>query len=173
MGDKPVTKTSDSTVDLGMIVRDIDELIVINDEAHHLHDDKSAWVKSIADMGNRLKQKGTKLSLQIDLTTTPKRMTALFLCKLFLIIRLLKQSIKSGKKSVVPDAARRGKLKENQSTLFSRKIQRLYKSCVEEWQKHRRGVKTDGPEIYSFYHDQTIQRIVMRVMEYIETSFKN
>src|SRR3989338_6096776 len=36
LGEKPVTKTSDSTVDLGMIVRDIDELIVINDEAHHL-----------------------------------------------------------------------------------------------------------------------------------------
>ena len=73
LGDKPVTKTSDSTVDLGMIVRDIDELIVINDEAHHLHDDKSAWVKSIIDIDNRLKQKGTGLSLQIDLTATPKK----------------------------------------------------------------------------------------------------
>ena len=73
LGDKPVTKTSDSTVDLGMIVRDIDELIVINDEAHHLHDDKSAWVKSIADIDNRLKQKGTELSLQIDLTATLKK----------------------------------------------------------------------------------------------------
>ena len=73
LGYKPVTKTNDSTVDLGMIVRDIDELIVINDEAHHLHDPKSAWVKSIEDIDNRLKQKGSQLSLQVDLTATPKK----------------------------------------------------------------------------------------------------
>ncbi len=65
LGDKPVTKTNDSTVDLGMIVRDIDELIVINDEAHHIHEE-NAWLKSIRDIDNKLKQKGGGLSLQLD-----------------------------------------------------------------------------------------------------------
>ena len=46
--------------------------MVINDEAHHIHDPKMAWFKSIEDIHNRLLQKGKKLALQIDVTATPK-----------------------------------------------------------------------------------------------------
>ena len=35
---KQLVSTTDSKVDLGEIVRDIDELLVLNDEAHHIHD---------------------------------------------------------------------------------------------------------------------------------------
>ena len=42
LGKKPVTKTTDSVVDLGQIVREVDDLVVLNDEAHHLHE-KNAW----------------------------------------------------------------------------------------------------------------------------------
>ena len=38
LGTRPTGATTDSKVDLGMIVRDIDELAVLNDEAHHIHD---------------------------------------------------------------------------------------------------------------------------------------
>ena len=41
LGKRPSGATTDSKVDLGMIVRDIDELVVLNDEAHHIHD--HAW----------------------------------------------------------------------------------------------------------------------------------
>ena len=34
----PTGKTNELKVDLGVIVREIDELVVINDEAHHIHD---------------------------------------------------------------------------------------------------------------------------------------
>ena len=40
-GAKPAGKTTDSKTDLGEIVREIEELAVFNDEAHHIHD--SAW----------------------------------------------------------------------------------------------------------------------------------
>jgi len=122
LGEKPVTKTNDSTVDLGMIVRDVDELIVINDEAHHLHDPKSAWVKSIEDIDNRLKQKGLQLSLQVDLTATPKKNDgAIFVQTIsdYPLVEAIHQRVV--KNPVVPDAASRGKLKENQSALFSEK----------------------------------------------------
>ena len=55
-----------------MIVRDIDELVVLNDEAHHIHDPHMAWFKSIEDIHNRLMQKGSPLSLQVDVTATPR-----------------------------------------------------------------------------------------------------
>ena len=35
LGKRPTGATTDSKVDLGMIVRDINELMVLNDEAHH------------------------------------------------------------------------------------------------------------------------------------------
>src|SRR5258708_17584087 len=46
-GAKPVGKTNDSNTDLGEIVREIDELAVFNDEAHHIHDNRLAWFKCI------------------------------------------------------------------------------------------------------------------------------
>ncbi len=49
-GPKPVGKTTDSRTDLGEVVREIDELVVFNDEAHHIHDARLAWFKSIQDI---------------------------------------------------------------------------------------------------------------------------
>ena len=72
LGRRPTGATTDSKVDLGVIVRDIDELMVLNDEAHHIHDSKLAWFKSIEDIHNGLLQKGGKLALQVDVTATPK-----------------------------------------------------------------------------------------------------
>jgi len=72
LGNKVVGKTNDSKIDLGEIVRDVDELMIINDEAHHIHDPKMAWFKSIEDINNKLLQKGKKIALQIDVTATPK-----------------------------------------------------------------------------------------------------
>ena len=172
LGDKPVTKTSDSTVDLGMIVRDIDELIVINDEAHHLHDDKSAWVKSITDIDNRLKQKGTKLSLQIDLTATPKKNDgSIFVQTIsdYPLVEAIHQRVV--KNPVVPDAASRGKLKENQSTLFSEKYRDYINLGIEEWQKTYEALKPMGKKSILFIMTDDTKNCD-EVAGYIETSFK-
>ena len=76
LGARPTGATTDSKVDLGMIVRDIDELMVLNDEAHHIHDSRLAWFKSIEDIHNRLLQKGGSLALQVDVTATRSTTTA-------------------------------------------------------------------------------------------------
>jgi type III restriction enzyme len=50
-----------------------DDLLVINDEAHHVHDEDLAWYKSINSFHeNLLKRKKKGLSLLFDLTATPK-----------------------------------------------------------------------------------------------------
>ena len=72
LGRRPTGATTDSKIDLGVIVRDIDELMVLNDEAHHIHDPKLAWFKSIQDIHSHLLQKGGALALQVDVTATPK-----------------------------------------------------------------------------------------------------
>jgi len=173
LGDKPVTKTNDSTVDLGMIVRDINELIVINDEAHHLHDDKSAWVKSIVDIDNRLKQKGTALSLQLDLTATPKKNDGSIFVQTISDYPLV-EAIHQGvvKNPVVPDAASRGKLKENQSTLFSEKYRDYINLGIEEWQKTYKALEPMGKKSILFIMTDDTKNCD-EVAEYIESSFKN
>ena len=52
--------------------RDIDELAVFNDEAHHIHDERMAWFGSIRDIHHRMLQKDRRLALQIDVTATPR-----------------------------------------------------------------------------------------------------
>ena len=60
LGSRPVTQTLDSVTDLKEIVKDVDELMVINDEAHHIHDDKLAWFGAIEDLHDQFQQKDKK-----------------------------------------------------------------------------------------------------------------
>ena len=46
-------------------------LAVFNDEAHHIHDPKMAWFKSI-QTSTTVVQKDRRLALQIDVTATPR-----------------------------------------------------------------------------------------------------
>ncbi len=136
LGKKPTGATTDSKVDLGMIVRDIDELMVINDEAHHIHDNRLAWFKSIEDIHNRLKQKGSQLSLQVDVTATPKHNNgAIFVQTIadYPLVEAISQNVV--KHPVLPDAASRAKLAEKQSAKFTEKYADYINLGVIEWRK--------------------------------------
>jgi type III restriction enzyme len=136
LGTRPVGATTDSKVDLGMIVRDIDELMVLNDEAHHIHDPRMAWFKSIEDIHNRLLQKESFLSLQIDVTATPKHNNgAIFVQTIsdYPLVEAIKQNVV--KHPVLPDDASRAKLKENQSAKFTEKYADYIHLGVIEWRK--------------------------------------
>jgi len=173
LGSKPVTKTNDSTVDLGMIVRDIDELIILNDEAHHLHDHQSAWSKSIQDIDNRLKQKGSGLALQLDVTATPKKNDgSIFVQTIsdYPLVEAIHQRVV--KNPVVPDAASRGKLKENQSSLFSEKYRDYINLGIEEWRKTFDTLRPTGKKSILFIMTDDTKNCD-EVAEYIETSFKD
>lgn len=136
LGTKVVGKTNDSKIDLGEIVRDVDELMVINDEAHHIHDPKMAWAKSIEDIHNRLLQKGKKLALQIDVTATPKNNRGEIFVQTvsdYPLVEAIHQGVV--KNPVLPDQASRAKLQEKQSSIFSEKYEDFIRLGVEEWEK--------------------------------------
>jgi type III restriction enzyme len=136
LGKRPTGATTDSRVDLGMIVRDIDELAVLNDEAHHIHDKNLAWFKSIEDIHNRLLQKGDKLSLQVDVTATPKHNNgAIFVQTIadYPLVEAIWQNVV--KHPVLPDAASRAKLQERQSSKFTEKYADYLNLGVIEWRK--------------------------------------
>ncbi|MDP1813194.1 MAG: type III restriction endonuclease subunit R, partial [Leadbetterella sp.] len=156
---------------LGMIVRDIDELIVINDEAHHIHDEKMAWFKSILDIDNRLKQKGHGLALQLDVTATPKKTDgSIFVQTIsgYPLVEAIHQRIV--KNPVVPDAASRGKLKENQSLLCSEKYRDYINLGIEEWRKTYEYLKPTGKKSILFIMTENTNNCD-NVAEYIEGNF--
>lgn len=136
LGKRPTGKTTDSTVDLGVIVREIDELVVINDEAHHIHDNRLAWFKSIEDIHNRLKQKDHFLSLQVDVTATPKHNNGgIFVQTVadYPLVEAITQNVV--KHPVLPDAASRAKLGEQQSSRYTERYADYIALGVEEWRK--------------------------------------
>lgn len=136
LGDKVTGAANESKVDLGSIVRDIDELVVLNDEAHHIHDASMAWFKSIQDIHNRLRLKDGNLSLQVDVTATPKHTNGAIFAQTiadYPLVEAISQNVV--KHPVLPDAISREKLEERQSAKFTEKYADYLNLGVIEWRK--------------------------------------
>jgi type III restriction enzyme len=135
-GDTPVGKTTDSNTDLGELIREIDELAVFNDEAHHIHDPRMAWFKCIQDIHHRMLQKDLRLSIQIDVSATPKANNgAIFVQTIsdYPLVEAIAQNVV--KHPVLPDAVSRAKLTEHKSPIVSEKYADYLALGVEEWRK--------------------------------------
>jgi type III restriction enzyme len=135
-GAKPVGKTTDSNIDLGELVREVDELAVFNDEAHHVHDSRLAWFQCIQDIHHRLLQKDLRLSIQVDVTATPRHDNgAIFVQTVsdYPLVEAIAQNVV--KHPVLPDAGSRAKLAEHKSALITEKYADYLQLGVEEWRK--------------------------------------
>lgn len=135
-GSNPAGKTTDSQTDLGEIVREIDELAVFNDEAHHIHDSRLAWFKCIQDIHHKLIQKDLALALQVDVTATPRHNNgAIFVQTVsdYPLVEAIAQNVV--KHPVLPDAVSRAKLHEHQSPIITEKYTDYLRLGVEEWRK--------------------------------------
>jgi type III restriction enzyme len=133
LGPKPVTKTTDRTTNLGQIVREIDDLVVLVDEAHHLHE-SNAGFRAIDDIQLRLRQKGSRLSAQFDLTATPKHNDGgIFVQTVsdYPLVEAIRQRVV--KRPVLPDAASRGRLDIHESLKFTEKYQDFLHLGYLEW----------------------------------------
>ncbi|MFM9102596.1 MAG: DEAD/DEAH box helicase family protein, partial [Cyanobium sp.] len=146
LGSRPTGSALESKIDLGQIVREIDELVVLNDEAHHLHDAGLAWFQSIADIHNRLLQKGSALSLQLDVSATPRHNNgAVFVQTVadYPLVEAIAQNVV--KHPRLPDQASRARLVERPSAIYTEKYADYLDLGVIEWRKayaeHRKAGK--------------------------------
>ena len=154
LGSRPTGGTTSSDVDLGMIVRDIDELMVLNDEAHHIHNRNQAWFKSIEDIRNRLVQKGGELALQVDVTATPKHNNrAIFVQTVadYPLVEAISQNVV--KRPILPDDASRAKLREGQSAKYTEKYADYLELGVVEWRKAFAEHEKLGKKSHPVCHD--------------------
>ena len=171
LGKRPTGATTDSKVDLGMIVRDVAELAVFNDEAHHIHDPRMAWFKSIEDIHNRLQQKGSALALQVDLTATPRHNNgAIFVQTVadYPLVEAISQNVV--KHPVLPDTDSRAKLVEQQSVKYTERYADYIDLGVIEWRKaHEEHQKLGKKAILFIMTDDT--KNCDEVAEYLEGNY--
>jgi len=171
LGKRPTGATTDSKVDLGIIIRDIEELAVLNDEAHHIHDPNMAWFKSIQDIHNRLLQKDSALSLQVDVTATPRHNNgAIFVQTIadYPLVEAISQNVV--KHPVLPDAPSRAKLTERQSSKYTEKYEDYLRLGVIEWRKaYAEHEKVDKKAILFVMTDDT--RNCDDVAQYLESIY--
>lgn len=150
-GATPSGRTTDSKTDLGEIVREIEELAVFNDEAHHIHDRRMAWFKSIEDIHHRLLQKDRRLSIQIDVTATPRHDDGSIFVQTvsdYPLVEAIHQHVV--KHPVLPDNESRAKLREHKSSLFNEKYADYLALGVEEWRKSYEEQKILGKKAVLF-----------------------
>lgn len=142
---KPDADTSKG-LDLGKILRSdkIKDLIVLNDEAHHIHDASLAWFKSIEDISNKLLLKtGKPIAFQCDVTATPKHNNgAIFvqtICDYPLVEAIQQNVVKS---PVLPDEASRHKLEEKPSDDVVERYRDFIHLGYIEWEKQYEELKS-------------------------------
>ncbi|MDD2283979.1 MAG: DEAD/DEAH box helicase family protein [Paludibacter sp.] len=141
---KPDADTSRG-LDLGKILRSdkIKDLVILNDEAHHIHDKSLAWFQSIEDISNKLKLKnGTGISLQTDFSATPKHNNgAIFVQTIcdYPLVEAIKQNVV--KSPVLPDSASRAKIKEKESSDFIERYRDYIHLGYLEWEQQYEELK--------------------------------
>jgi type III restriction enzyme len=171
LGRRPTGATTDSKIDLGDIVRDLDELVVLNDEAHHIHDQNLAWFKSIQDINNRLKMKDAGISLQVDTTATPRHNNgAIFVQTVsdYPLVEAIHQNIV--KHPVLPDSVSRTKLSEKQSSKFTEKYEDFLHLGYLEWKKvYNEHIKAGKKAVLFVMTDDT--KNCDEVAEYLKSKY--
>ncbi|MBN2082294.1 DEAD/DEAH box helicase family protein [bacterium] len=136
LGPKPVGATTDSGVELDSIIREIPDLVILNDEAHHIHDPDMAWFKNIEDIVNQLRLRDGSLSAQFDFTATPKHNNGQIFVQTVCDYPLV-EAIRQGvvKTPVLPDEASRAKLQERITDNYVEKYQDYLDLGYVEWKK--------------------------------------
>jgi type III restriction enzyme len=171
LGKKPVGSTNESKIDLGDIVRNIDELVVLNDEAHHIHDPRMAWFKAIEDIHNRLLMKDNKLSLQVDFTATPRHDNGSIFVQTvsdYPLVEAIHQDVV--KHPVLPDPASRAKLQEHKSSDFTEKYKDYIHLGYLEWKKvYDEHMKLGKKAVLFLMTDDT--KNCDEVAEYLENTY--
>ncbi len=140
LGKKPKTDADKAKgLDLGEVLRStkIKDIVVLNDEAHHIHDHKKQWFKSILDINNQLKLKQDKnIAVQLDFTATPKHTDgSIFVQTIsdFPLVEAINHNIV--KSPVLPDEKSRSLLKEKISSKFTEKYKDFIHLGYVEWKK--------------------------------------
>lgn len=173
LGAKPTGKTTDNKTDLTAVLSNITDVVVLNDEAHHIHDNSLAWFQAIEmlDSSLRRKTRGKGISIQLDVTATPKKSNgSIFpqtVCS-YPLVEAIRQGIV--KSPVLPDAASRAALVEQQSDKVSERYSDHIRLGVLEWAQYREKLASSGKKPILFIMANTTAE-ADEIAEYLEETY--
>jgi type III restriction enzyme len=173
LGTKPTGKTTDNKTDLTTVLASVEDLVVLNDEAHHIHDNSLAWFQAIENLDSSLRRKtrGRGLSVQIDVTATPKKSNgAIFpqtVCS-YPLVEAIRQGIV--KAPVLPDAASRASLVEQASDKIYERYSDHIRLGVLEWAQYREKLGASGKKPILFIMATTTQE-ADEIANYLEETY--
>jgi len=171
LGKRPTGPTTAGQVDLTDVIRDIDDLVVLNDEAHHIHDPGSEWFKSIQRMNARLIQKGGQLAAQFDVTATPKDARGGIFPQTvsdYPLVEAIRQNVV--KTPVLPDEASRAKLKEEPSDDPTVRYRDYLHLGYLEWEKRFKFLEPTGKKSVLFVMTADTSECD-EIAEYLESTY--
>lgn len=174
LGGKPVAKTTQKTFDLADVVAGIKDLVVLNDEAHHIHDESLAWFKAIENIDAKMRQRtGHGISGQFDVTATPKHSNGSVFVQTVCSYPLV-EAIRQGvvKTPVVPDGPSRAKLVERPSDKVYEQYADHIKLGYLEWAKRREDLQKAGKKPVLFIMTTTTDES-NEVAAYVEKTFSD
>ena len=115
----------------------LNDLVVLNDEAHHVHDKKLAWFKAIESIRDGFKQRGVAgLRMQLDVTATPKHEDgSIFVQTIadYPLVEAIQHNVV--KTPVLPNAASRRRVRERDSADFVERYRDHLQLGYVEWEK--------------------------------------
>jgi type III restriction enzyme len=109
-------------------LKKLSSLMVINDEAHHVHDEELAWSKKIADINQSIKENNSKgLMAQLDFSATPRHQAGGALFKHIIVDYPLADAIDSGivKRVII------GEVSKDRENKKEEKITKRYRAWLE------------------------------------------
>jgi type III restriction enzyme len=128
LGEKPQTKKMEITDFDDRIAKRVGKLLVVNDEAHHTHDEENEWNKTVRSL-NSLRP----ITSQLDFSATPRYSKgSLFAWTVFdypLKQAILDNIVKRPIKGI-------SKIQEAKSTIASVRYQGFLTAAVERWKEY-------------------------------------
>lgn len=118
------------------LIQRVDELVVLNDEAHHIHNSRLAWFQSIEKINSALQSRQRLISFQLDVTATPKHENGSLFVQIisdYPLVEAVRQNVV--KHPIIPDSNSRRKLKERSDFRYSQKYKDYIQLGVIEWKK--------------------------------------
>lgn len=142
LGSKPPTAADETVGFVDRVVERGGPVLVVNDEAHHTHDEKLKWNEIIRGLYGRLAEKGGGIA-QLDVTATPRYGKGGELFTWTVFDYPLKQAIIDGIVKRPMKGVTVG-IGEAQSTVASTRYKAYLTAGVERWREYRDQLKPLG-----------------------------
>lgn len=174
LGKKPKADADTNRgLDLGKLLRSerLSDLVVMNDEAHHIHDRSLAWFQCIQDIHNKLKLRlGNGIALQVDCSATPRHNNgSIFvqtICDYPLVEAITHNVVKT---PVLPDRDSRERLQELDSTDLIEQFRDHIHLGYQEWEQQYNALNKHRTPILFYMTMDTKE--ADQLSEYLQQSY--